>query len=76
MYVTEDTITQIAVDRWSTAKNPRLAEIMTALVRHVHGFAREVQLTEGEWIEAMGWLTKTLARSPTTSGWSSSWRPT
>jgi hydroxyquinol 1,2-dioxygenase len=55
--VTEDNITDLAVERWDTAKDPRLAELMTALVRHLHDFAREVRLTEGEWMAAMQWLT-------------------
>ena len=29
---------------------------MSALVRHLHDFAREVRLTEAEWIAAMRWL--------------------
>ncbi len=57
--VTEENITDLAVDRWGSAHDPRLAEIMTALVRHLHDFAREVQLTEAEWMAAMLWLTKT-----------------
>jgi hydroxyquinol 1,2-dioxygenase len=57
--VTEDNITELAVQRWSTAHDPRLAEIMTALVRHLHGFAREVRLTESEWMAAVRWLTAT-----------------
>ena len=57
--VTEENITDLAVDRWGTAHDPRLGEIMTALVRHLHDFAREVQLTESEWMSAMLWLTET-----------------
>ena len=57
--VTEDNITDLAVQRWATARDPRLAELMTALVRHLHDFAREVRLTEEEWIAAMAWLTRT-----------------
>jgi hydroxyquinol 1,2-dioxygenase len=57
--VTEENITDLAVERWGTARDPRLAEIMTSLVRHLHDFAREVQLTEEEWLAAMLWLTKT-----------------
>jgi hydroxyquinol 1,2-dioxygenase len=57
--VTEDNITDLAVERWATAKDPRLAELMTALVRHLHDFAREVRLTEAEWMAAMQWLTAT-----------------
>jgi hydroxyquinol 1,2-dioxygenase len=57
--VTEDNITDLAVERWATAKDPRLAEIMTALVRHLHDFAREVRLTESEWMAAIQWLNRT-----------------
>lgn len=57
--VTEDNITDLAVERWATAGDPRLAELMTALVRHLHDFAREVRLTEAEWMAAMQWLART-----------------
>ncbi|RBY90381.1 catechol 1,2-dioxygenase [Blastococcus sp. TBT05-19] len=57
--VTEDNITELAVQRWATAGDPRLAELMTALVRHLHDFAREVRLTEAEWMAAVQWLTRT-----------------
>jgi len=32
---------------------------MTALVRHLHAFAREVRLTEAEWMAAIQWLNRT-----------------
>ncbi|MGQ0575058.1 MAG: dioxygenase family protein [Pseudonocardia sp.] len=57
--VTEDNITELAAARWGTAGDPRLAEIMTALVRHLHDFAREVRLTEPEWMAGIGWLKAT-----------------
>jgi hydroxyquinol 1,2-dioxygenase len=57
--VTEDNITDLAVERWATAHDPRLAEIMTALVRHLHEFAREVRLSEAEWMAAIQWLNRT-----------------
>jgi hydroxyquinol 1,2-dioxygenase len=57
--VTEDNVTGLAEERWATAHDPRLAEIMTALVRHLHGFAREVRLTEAEWMAAIAWLNRT-----------------
>ncbi len=57
--VTEDNITELAVERWATARDPRLSELMAALVRHLHDFAREVRLTEAEWMAAMQWLTRT-----------------
>ena len=57
--VTEDNITDLAVQRWGTAHDPRLAEVVTSLVRHLHDFAREVRLTEDEWMAAIQWLTRT-----------------
>jgi len=57
--VTEDNITDLAVERWATAHDPRLAEVMTALVRHLHEFAREVRLSEAEWMAAIQWLNRT-----------------
>src|SRR5690606_11155290 len=30
--------------------------LMSALITHLHGFAREVRLTTGEWIEACHYL--------------------
>lgn len=56
--VTEDNITELAAQRWGTAHDPRLAEVLTALVRHLHDFARDVRLTEAEWMAAMQWLTR------------------
>ena len=57
--VTEDNITDLAAERWDTAHDPRTAELMTALVRHLHDFAREVRLTEAEWMAGIQWLTRT-----------------
>ena len=56
--VTENNITDLAVERWATASDPRTAEILTALVRHLHDFAREVRLSESEWMAAVRWLTE------------------
>jgi len=56
--VTEDNITDLAVQRWATAHDPRTAELMTALIRHLHDFAREVRLTENEWMAAIQWLNR------------------
>lgn len=55
--VDENTITEIAMRRWGTAKNPRLAKIMPALIKHLHAFAREVELTPEEWMAGIQWLT-------------------
>ena len=52
-------ITALATARWASAHDARLAEIMQAVVRHLHTFAREVRLTESEWSTAMNWLART-----------------
>lgn len=57
--VTEDNITDLAVQRWATAHDPRTGEILTSLIRHLHDFAREVRLSESEWMAAVAWLTAT-----------------
>jgi hydroxyquinol 1,2-dioxygenase len=57
--VTEDNITELAKQRWATARDPRTRELLTALVQHLHDFAREVRLTEAEWMAAVQWLTRT-----------------
>jgi hydroxyquinol 1,2-dioxygenase len=58
LLVTEENITGLAEQRWATARDPRLAEVMTSLVRHLHAFARDVRLTEDEWMAGVQWLTR------------------
>ncbi|MEU8821183.1 dioxygenase [Actinoplanes sp. NPDC048796] len=55
----DENLTDEAARRWATAHSPRTGELMTALVRHLHAFAREVDLTADEWMAAMDWLTRT-----------------
>jgi hydroxyquinol 1,2-dioxygenase len=57
--VTEDNITELAKQRWGTAHDERSRELVTALVQHLHDFAREVRLTEDEWMAAIQWLKRT-----------------
>ena len=46
----QDKLTADVLDGLREDADPRLREIMTSLVRHVHAFAREVELTPDEWI--------------------------
>lgn len=39
--------------------NPRLRRVMASLVRHLHDFAKDVQLTQEEWGMAIDFLTRT-----------------
>ena len=54
----QDNITQAVIASFDAAANPRLKEIMTSLVQHLHAFAREVQLTEDEWFQGIDFLTR------------------
>jgi hydroxyquinol 1,2-dioxygenase len=58
-YVTESNLTDLAVERWKNIPDPRLRQIMASLIKHLHGFVREVELTEAEWGTAIDWLTRT-----------------
>ena len=55
----QDTITQAVIARFAGTPDPRLKEIMTSLVQHLHAFAREVRLTEEEWLQGIQFLTDT-----------------
>ena len=56
--LTQDTITQAVIARFAQTPDPRLKEIMTSLVQHLHAFAREVKLTEDEWFAGIEFLTR------------------
>jgi protocatechuate 3,4-dioxygenase beta subunit len=55
--IDENTITDAAIEQMATTKDQRLKEIMNAAVRHLHAFAREVDLTPEEWLESIKFLT-------------------
>lgn len=57
--MTEDALTDEVVARLEATPDDRLREVMTALVRHLHAFAKEVRLTEDEWFAAVRFLTAT-----------------
>ena len=55
----EATITEAVVEQLAHTPDPRLKQIMTSLVRHLHEFAREGNLTEDEWFQGIAFLTRT-----------------
>ena len=54
----QDNITQAVIASFANTADPRLKEIMTSLVQHLHAFAREVKLTEAEWFKGIEFLTR------------------
>jgi len=57
-YSSLETITDQAVARWNTTHDPRLRELITRLIPHVHAYAREVGLTHQEWINGLNFLAR------------------
>jgi protocatechuate 3,4-dioxygenase beta subunit len=51
-------LTEDVIDRMDSA-TPRLREVMTLLIRHMHSFVREAALTLDEWLTGIEFLTRT-----------------
>lgn len=56
--VTPETLTDALLDLSGSDTDPRLQEILTSLVQHLHAFAKEVGLTHAEWRKGLELLTK------------------
>ncbi|MCA8315079.1 intradiol ring-cleavage dioxygenase [Burkholderia multivorans] len=52
-------LTEQVVASFDGAPNPRVRMLMQSLVRHLHAFVRETELTEAEWMAAIRFLTET-----------------
>lgn len=48
--------TQRVIDLMSPETKPRHREILTSLIRHVHDFCREVELTQDEWVLGVDYI--------------------
>jgi hydroxyquinol 1,2-dioxygenase len=57
--ITEHNITDAVIARFDKCDDPRLKEVLGALVRHLHDFVRETKLTEEEWMRGIQFLTAT-----------------
>jgi len=53
-----DELTQAVLNEMARAEDPRTRDILSALVRHLHGFVREVHLTEPEFHQAIGLIAR------------------
>ena len=59
MSTVESLITEQALKSFEESPSPRFKQVMQSLVRHLHAFASEVELTEAEWWEGIHFLTDT-----------------
>jgi hydroxyquinol 1,2-dioxygenase len=56
---TEENAAAAVVDSFANTPDPRLRELLSSLVRHLHAFVRETEPTMAEWEYAIDFLTKT-----------------
>jgi hydroxyquinol 1,2-dioxygenase len=57
--LTEQNLTAAVIASMAGAQDERLKEVMASLVKHLHAFIREVNLTEEEWLLGIQFLTAT-----------------
>lgn len=53
----EEQLTRAVLDETRRTKDPRVKEVLQALIKHLHAFAREVRLTEKEFNQAIDYVT-------------------
>lgn len=58
-YFTEDNSIDAVNGRVGNEASPRVQKVMTSLVRHLHDFVKDVELTQQEWELAIDFLTRT-----------------
>ncbi|MGW7823562.1 intradiol ring-cleavage dioxygenase [Streptomyces puniciscabiei] len=56
---TEDRSAEIVVESFGLDTDPRLRQVLGSLVRHLHAFVKDVELTNEEWEAAIAFLTAT-----------------
>ncbi|SFH29240.1 intradiol ring-cleavage dioxygenase [Modicisalibacter xianhensis] len=54
-----ENITDAVIEQFAGCSDERLKSVLNRLVRHLHTFIREVELTEQEWTQAINFLTRT-----------------
>ena len=57
-YFTEENSAESVIGRMASCPDPRLKQVMTALVNHLHGFVKEVEPSQDEWMQAIEFLTR------------------
>jgi protocatechuate 3,4-dioxygenase beta subunit len=55
----EERSAEVVAASFDGTPDPRLRRVMQSLVRHLHAFVKDVELTEAEWAAAIAFLTAT-----------------
>jgi protocatechuate 3,4-dioxygenase beta subunit len=56
---TEERSAEVVAASFAGTPDPRLRQLLTSLVQHLHAFVKDVELTEEEWGAAIAFLTRT-----------------
>src|SRR5215472_5898188 len=56
---TEERSAEVVCASLAGSPDPRLRRVLESLVRHLHSFVKDVELTEREWQSAISFLTET-----------------
>jgi hydroxyquinol 1,2-dioxygenase len=59
--MSQHSVTEAAMRSFSQASDPRLGQVMALLVKHLHAFVAESQLTKEEWLKGLAFLTQSAA---------------
>ena len=60
VYFSEEQSEEAVISRMDRSKvDPRLYEVMTSLIKHLHAFIKEVEPTNDEWMAGIKFLTRT-----------------
>ncbi len=57
--LTEHNLTDAVLARLQECQDPRLKQVMTAMIRHLHAFVREIEPTPDEWMAGIQFQTAT-----------------
>jgi catechol 1,2-dioxygenase len=60
--MTPDQLTEQVLTAYAGTPDPRLRQLLTSLIRHLHAFAVETRLTREEWLAGVEFLTATGQR--------------
>jgi protocatechuate 3,4-dioxygenase beta subunit len=55
----EERSADVVAASFAGTPDPRLRHVLTSLVRHLHAFIKDVELTEDEWAQGIAFLTAT-----------------
>ena len=58
-YFTEENSADVVISQIAPSTDPRLAEVMGAIVKHMHAAVKEIEPTQEEWLTAIKFLTET-----------------